>query len=487
MGSAFESPDSVQLKGKVKGVTRLSRKAKFGIFTLIVLAILVIVVSVLSMDEESSAPAQAGGEQQGDKAAAVEKPVTIPATPNFDNIGDGQAALAVQAAASPGQASEGPAPQSAGNAATVQGGQNLGPAYNVANGQVPKLTDKALSPGTPVLASSNGTQAAAAQPGTQPGTPAPQPSQKDIDESNRKLEMAERKRKAILASLDVPMSDTGSAASSGQVAALAAMANQQEALLKAAQQSMPSGMSVPAMGLAGAVPQDDPNKQQRKEQFLKTAGESAGKAYLAEGVQLALSPFEIKAGWAIPAELQCAINSDLPGQFCGRITENVFDSATGKNLLIPQHTTFVGTYDSQIAYGQERLLPVVTRLIFPDGSSLNLGGMPGADRAGNAGFEADVNNHYGKVLGSAAFLATFSGAISLTQKQNVSINGQQTNSQVITQSLGQQLGQTGTAFIQRGMNVQPTLSRKPGYRFNIMVTKDIIFPGSYKRREVKVH
>jgi type IV secretion system protein VirB10 len=246
-------------------------------------------------------------------------------------------------------------------------------------------------------------------------------------------------------------------------------------------------MGIPAMGGAGGQQQDDQNKQQRKEQFLKSASESVAKTYLTEGVQLPLSPYEIKAGWAIPAELQGGINSDLPGQFNCRVTENVYDTATGKYLLIPQHTTCIGTYDSQIAYGQERILAVITRLIFPDGTSLNLGGMPGADKAGNAGFDADVNNHYAKVFGSAAFMATFSAAVSLTQKQNTNINGQQTNSQIITQSLGQQLGQTGSAFIQRGMNVQPTLSRPRGYRFNIMTTKDIVFPGPYKRRDARAN
>lgn len=487
MARSFDSPNSVQLKGKVKGVTRLSRRAKVGIATVVFLVAAIILFSILSIDDDRSAPAaQGGADQQTQKDSDAPKRVAIPATPNFEHIGDGQAAIAAQtaAAAQPG----GPTlPQSDGTASSVQGGQNLGPAYSVGqNSEVPKLTDKALPPGTPALTPRGNLAGVQTQPGTQVNAAVPQPSAKEMEEERRRREMDERKKEAARAPLDVQGGDIG-AASLGNNATMAALANQQQALLKASQQVGQNGIGVPAMGGAGMQQQDDQNKQQRKEQFLKSAGEAAGKTYLAEGVQLPLSPYEIKAGWAIPAELQSGINSDVPGQFNCRITENVYDTATGKYLLIPQHTSCIGTYDSQIAYGQVRILAVITRLLFPDGTSLSLGGMPGADKAGNAGFDADVNNHYGKVFGSAAFMATFSAAVSLTQKQNTTINGQQTNSQIITQSLGQQLGQTGAAFIQRGMNVQPTLSRPPGYRFNIMATKDIVLPGPYKRRDARAN
>lgn len=485
MATSFDSPNSVQLKGKVKGVTRLSRRAKVGIAVVVFLVAGIILFSILSIDDDGSTSAAHGNaDQQAQKDSDAPKPVAIPAKPNFEHIGDGQAANAAQAAAA-AQPGDGTLPQSGGTGSSVQGGQNLGPAYNVGpNGEVPKLTDKALPPGTPALTPRGNLGGFQTQPGAQPNGVAPPPTAKELEADRRKRELDERKKEAARAPLDVQGADGGAVGANSNATA-AALANQQEALLKAAQQLGQSGIGIPAMGGAGGQQQDDQNKQQRKEQFLKSASDTVAKTYLTEGVQLPLSPYEIKAGWAIPAELQGGINSDLPGQFNCRVTENVYDTATGKYLLIPQHTTCIGTYDSQIAYGQERILAVITRLIFPDGSSLNLGGMPGADKAGNAGFDADVNNHYGKVFGSAAFMATFSAAVSLTQKQNTNINGQQTNSQVITQSLGQQLGQTGSAFIQRGMNVQPTLSRPKGYRFNIMTTKDIIFPGPYKRRDAR--
>lgn len=482
MGSAFDSPDSVQLKGKVKGVTRLSRRAKMMIMTVIFVAASFILFSILSIDDDASAPvASAADGEQEQKDAGASKPVAIPAVPNFEHIGDGQASLAAPAAAPPGDQVP---PLSGGAASTVQGGQNLGPAYSVTpNGEVPKLTEKALPPGTPGL-SPRGNATGQPQLGAQLSGPMPK-SQKELDDEQRKRERDERKKEAARAPLET-QGLTG--AVTGQGGTLAALAAQQDALLKAAQQAGLQAGGNTALGMSamgGMAQQDDQNKQQRKEQFLKTATETGDKVYLAEGVQLALSPYEIKAGWAIPAELQTGVNSDIPGQFTARVTENVFDTATGRYLLIPQYTMIKGTYDSQIAYGQTRILAVGTRLIFPDGSSISLGGMPGADRAGNAGFDADVNNHYAKVFGSAAFMATFSAAVSLTQKQNTAVNGQQTNSQVIAQSLGQQLGQTGSAFIQRGMNVQPTLSRNPGYKFNINVTKDIVFPGPWKRRDAR--
>jgi type IV secretion system protein TrbI len=122
---------------------------------------------------------------------------------------------------------------------------------------------------------------------------------------------------------------------------------------------------------------------------------------------------------------------------------------------------------------------VWNRLIFPDGSSLSIQGMPGEDKAGNAGFDADVNNHYAKVFGSALLMATFSAGISLSQKQSTNAYGTLSNAQTVTQAVGQQLGQTGEAYITKGMNIQPTLTRAPGYRFNIVATKDIVFPGAY--------
>lgn len=501
MASAFDSPDTVQLKGKPTGVTRLSRKAKIGM-TIVGFAVGgFILFSIMSMGSDDEAAPAHGGAPVAQEASGEKPPTVQAAKPNFDNVGDGQAAVAAEIAA----AAESGTPTPALDAATArpaqiaptgQSGQNVGPSYSVGSastkGEVPKLAPAALVAGTNVSLGKPATpgEVRLARAGAAgPGDVQQYQSAEEREAIRIKKDVADRKEIAVRSSLDAQGSSDMSASTPGGLGLganpTAAIAAQAKALLSTMGQS-PQVQSMPAFGMGGgqAQQQDDPNKQGRKEQFLKS-NEASAKTYLKDGVQPALSPYEIKAGWAIPAALQCGINSDLPGQTCARVTENVFDSATGRHLLIPQNSRLVGTYDSQIAYGQERILVVWNRLIFPDGSSISLEGMPGSDKAGNAGFDADVNNHYAKVFGSAAFMATFSAAVSLTQKQNTSVNGSLTNSQTITQSLGQQLGQTGSAFIQRGMNVQPTLTRKPGYRFNVMVTRDILLPSAYRGRYAK--
>ncbi len=235
----------------------------------------------------------------------------------------------------------------------------------------------------------------------------------------------------------------------------------------------------PPLDAASILHDADPNQQGHKKQFLHSKS-ALPKTYLKAKKQLPVSPFEIKAGWVIPAALECGLNSDLPGQTCARVTENVYDTATGLIMLIPQGTKVIGTYDSQIAYGQQRILVVWNRLIFPDASSISLNGMPGTDKAGYAGFDADVDRHTLSVFGNAILMAIFSAGIERTQQRNISSDRALNNDvQSISQSLGQQLGRTGTAMIRRGMNVQPTLTRPPGYTFNIIATRDIVFPGAY--------
>jgi type IV secretion system protein VirB10 len=151
--------------------------------------------------------------------------------------------------------------------------------------------------------------------------------------------------------------------------------------------------------------------------------------------------------------------------------------------LIPKGTKVVGTYDSQVAIGQQRILVVWNQLQFADGSSLDLKGMPGADQAGSAGFDAQVDNHYMRAVAMTGMMSVFSAAVQLSQPQNGQGNvGAPTPSQTIAASVGQQVGQLGVQLTQRQLQVQPTLSRAPGYRFNIMITRRIMFPGEYKTK-----
>ncbi len=216
------------------------------------------------------------------------------------------------------------------------------------------------------------------------------------------------------------------------------------------------------------------NQQDRKQAFL--AGTPEAETYLAKERKATIAPSqEIKAGWVIPGVMISGINSDLPGQIIGQVRSAVYDTATGTQCLIPPGSRLVGTYDSGITLGQERALAAWRRIIYPDGSSLSLDNMPGSDMGGYAGFKDQVNNHYARIFGNALLLSVFSAGIQLSQPQ--ASNGENTNSsQIIAASIGQQMGQLGMQMAQRNMNIQPTLEIRPGYEFNIMVTKDIILP-----------
>lgn len=216
------------------------------------------------------------------------------------------------------------------------------------------------------------------------------------------------------------------------------------------------------------------NQQPRKQAFL--AGTPEAEVYLARQRKAAIAPSqEIKAGWVIPGVMISGVNSDLPGQIIGQVREPVYDSATGTQCLIPAGSRVVGTYDSGVTLGQERVLVVWRRIIYPDGSSILIDNMPGTDMGGYAGFYDNVNNHYLRIFGNGLLLSVFSAGIQLSQPQ--ASNGENYNSsQIIAGSLGQQMGQLGMQMAQRNMNIQPTLEIRPGYEFNIMVTKDILLP-----------
>jgi type IV secretion system protein VirB10 len=186
------------------------------------------------------------------------------------------------------------------------------------------------------------------------------------------------------------------------------------------------------------------------------------------------SSYEVKAGTIIPAVMIGGANSDLPGQLLGQVAENVYDTATGKFIVIPQGSKLVGTYDSGVTTGQERVLVAWTRIIFPDASSLDLGRMPGADEGGYTGLHDQVNDHFLKVWGNAILLSAFSAGIQLSQGNGNTQTGGLNATQTIAASTGQQLGQLGQEIVRRNLQIQPTLEIRPGYRFTVTVTKDLI-------------
>lgn len=213
---------------------------------------------------------------------------------------------------------------------------------------------------------------------------------------------------------------------------------------------------------------EDFNLQERKEKFAQSKSQSSG--YLSSRREYPVSPYEIKRGSIIPGIMITGINSDLPGLIKGQVSQNVYDTATGNYLLIPQGTSVVGTYDSFISLGQERAMVVWTSLVFPDGSVLDLERMAGADQSGYSGFHDQVNHHYMKLFGSAVMLSLVGAGYQLSQPDAK----EGSPSQVMAGQLAQQLNQVGTELLRKNMQIQPTLEIRPGFKFNVMVHKDII-------------
>lgn len=202
--------------------------------------------------------------------------------------------------------------------------------------------------------------------------------------------------------------------------------------------------------------------------------------YLGSLLKDPVNPYELQTGTIIPAILISGINSDLPGQVIGQVRSNVYDSIAGKYLLIPQGAKLSGVYDSQVVYGQERVMVVWKRIIFPNGQSINLQEMPGMDSSGYSGFNDDVNNHYKKMFGAVLLMSVLSAGAQLSQPQNSNNPfSAPTVGQTIAQSLGTNLANTATMVTSKNIEIKPTLEIRPGYEFNVSVTKDIVFPGEY--------
>jgi type IV secretion system protein VirB10 len=181
------------------------------------------------------------------------------------------------------------------------------------------------------------------------------------------------------------------------------------------------------------------------------------------------SPDVVLAGSIIPAALITGLRSDLPGEITAQVTQDVFDTPTGKILLIPQGTKLVGQYDAQVTFGQSRALLVWNRLILPNGKSIILERQPGTDTEGYAGLEDEVDNHWG-MLFEAAALSTI---LSVGSEAGTS-DSENNLAQAIRQGASQSFNQAGEQVVGRSLNVQPTITIRPGFPVNVLVTHDLI-------------
>jgi type IV secretion system protein VirB10 len=181
------------------------------------------------------------------------------------------------------------------------------------------------------------------------------------------------------------------------------------------------------------------------------------------------SRYVVQAGAVIPAALITGIRSDLPGQVTAQVTENVYDSPSGRYLLIPQGSKLIGTYDSQISFGQDRVLLVWTRLIMPNGRSIVLERQSGADTQGFAGLEDQVDYHWLRLFAAAA-LSTVLGVgseLGATNNDNAIV-------QALREGGSNSLNQTGQQVVRRNLNIQPTITIRPGFPVRVIVNRDLV-------------
>lgn len=222
----------------------------------------------------------------------------------------------------------------------------------------------------------------------------------------------------------------------------------------------------------------DPNGQKTKEDFFNADLKELG--YLPNRVVPQQSLYELKRGSVIPATLITGINSDLPGRITAQVSQNVYDSATGHRLLIPQGTKLFGRYDSKVSFGQSRVLVVWTDIIFPNGSALQIGGMSGTDAQGYSGFRDKVDRKWLQTFGSAILIAVIGTGIDMAVPESSTLATQDTASDAARRNFAETFGRAADRTIQRNMDVQPTLEIRPGYKFNVLVDQDIVFPGAYR-------
>ena len=221
------------------------------------------------------------------------------------------------------------------------------------------------------------------------------------------------------------------------------------------------------------------NGQDDKAAFIARARNRAPQDYLASVRTASASRFEIKAGWDIPATLEQAINSDQPGEIKALVRENVYDTATGRYVLVPQGSRLIGSYNSIVAYGQDGVQAIWDRVIFPDASSLDLNGMIGQDAKGESGLRYSVDHHYARLIGFAVLTSLFSAGFQLSQNRPGTILAQPSAGQVIAGAVGSQVSQLGVEITRKNLNVQPTIKVPAGYRFNVRVNRDIVFDAPY--------
>lgn len=220
---------------------------------------------------------------------------------------------------------------------------------------------------------------------------------------------------------------------------------------------------LPGLGLPG---QSTPTAQERQAAFLNAGVDR--RTVAPDRVMPPASPYVLQAGAVIPAALITGIRSDLPGQITAQVTESIYDSPTGRLLLVPQGTRIIGEYSNDVGFGQRRILLVWNRLIFPNGRSIVLERQPGADTQGYAGLEDGVNYHWWD-LAKAAGLSTL-----LSIGAELAADDEDRLIQAIRDGGQDTINDAGQQIVRRQLNVAPTLTIRPGFPVRVIVTRDLV-------------
>jgi len=228
--------------------------------------------------------------------------------------------------------------------------------------------------------------------------------------------------------------------------------------------------AMPAMASGSA----DPNRDR-----ADTGAQAGNRAFLAgkpdrqtvspDRIMPVASPYVLQAGTVIAGALNTKISSDLPGQIVGHVIQNVYDSPTGRTLLVPQGSTLFGAYNSGISFGQQRTQIIWTRLIFPNGESLVLEKLPGADAIGQSGLSDTVNNHWGQIF-KAALVTTL---LSVGSEAGTS-QSENNLAQAIRSGASNGFSMVGNRLVDRSLDIQPTLTDRPGLPFTIVLNRDLL-------------
>lgn len=226
--------------------------------------------------------------------------------------------------------------------------------------------------------------------------------------------------------------------------------------------------STPAPAISGATAPGAPSDaQDRRAAFVR--GGPPAPSVNSGRLRPPTEPFTLSAGSTIAAALVTGLSSDLPGEVIAQVTEDVFDSVTGRIRLIPQGTRLIGSYDARVSFGQSRALVVWTRLVLPDGRSLDLDRMIGTDASGQSGFADRVDHHVDRMVGAAVLSTLFGVGASLA-----TIRGDNSDiASAIRESAGRSVESTGERLVSRQLDVPPTITVRPGARVRVLVSRDL--------------